>query len=412
MEFYITPDKREECEKKIAKMFKHFSVQPQVTYSPVQQVTKRIVTVYRGGCPEENGLSRRHKVLEAIQVTIEDIIAGEWTLVASVYYQEKVVAMVDSSLFKQIPEQYGLEYTKCDYCGGNHGSRKESHILYNNNTHEWKQVGSACIEKMVPGGKYLNKLMLKLDELIEVNLGGCDSLMWASGSWAPADNYWRSAVEIEDAIALVREYRENCPEWKKAEYEYGRRISDGTSTYLKNFIEDYKGDPKMTDHEYFAKVKAYVDSLVGGYGGWYGNEPNMNQKIKDAFETGVITVGEMYLAFFAQKGYEDSLTAADFSAVVENLGITKGLKKTFNVQLLNVDRLEVDDYYYGGTKYVYDCTFKDLDTGLTIKKEVSHTGVIDPYCVGDDKYKFTGTVKYIAYKAQVVVLGGRLSKAK
>lgn len=414
MEFYITPDKREECANKIAKMFKHFSVQPQVTYSPVQKVTKRIVTVYSGGCPEENGLTRRHQVLDAIQVTIEDIIAGEWTLVASVYYQEKVVTMVDSSLFKQIPEQYGLEYTKCDYCGGNHGSRKESHILYNNNTHEWKQVGSACIEKMIPGGKYLNKLMLKLDELIEIKLGGCDSLMWASGSWAPADHYWQSALDIEDAIALVKLYREDHPQWKKAEYEYGHKVADGTATFLKEFVE-CEGNRAMAkrDPEYFAKVKAYVDNLEGGYSfnGWE-SEPTMNQKIKDAFENGVITVGEMYLAFFAQKGYEDSLTTADFSAVVEKLGITKGLKKTFNVQLLNVDRFEIDDYYYHGTRYVYDCTFKDLDTGLTIKKEVSHTGVIDPFCVGDDKYKFTGTVKYIAYKAQTIVLGGRLSKAK
>jgi len=414
MEFYITPDKQNECLTKIEKMFKHFSSKPEVTFSPVQKVTKRIVTMMTGGAAEENGCSTSKQILDAVKVTIEGIQTGEWILVATVYYQDGIVTVVDSTRFKQIPEQYGLSYTKCDYCGSTHRNRKESHIMYSPVQDKWMQVGSACIEKMIPGGKYLNNLMLKLDEFIKISLGGCDDFMWISGSWAPADHYWQSALDIEDAIALVKLYREDHPQWKKSEYEYGRKVADGTATFLKEFV-GCEGNRAMAkrDPEYFAKVKAYVDSLVGGYdfNGWE-NEPTMNQKIKDAFENGVITVGELFLAFFAQKGYEDSLVAADFSKIVEGFGIVKGVKKTFNVQLLNVDKLEVDDFYYGGTKYVYDCTFKDLDTGLFLKKEISHTGVLDPYCVENDIYKFTGTVKYIAYKAQRIVLGGRLSKAK
>ena len=110
MDFYIMPDQRQKCERKLELMFKHWDSKPTVEYSEVQQVIKTTTIVYQGGMAEENGHKNYREKFDAIKVTIGDMCVGDWSLVAAVYYNEGVVTMVDQKLFKEMPKKFGLEY--------------------------------------------------------------------------------------------------------------------------------------------------------------------------------------------------------------------------------------------------------------------------------------------------------------
>jgi len=417
MEFYITPDRRQECEKKLAQLFKKLDCKPVVNYSNVQKVEKKTQTVFK---TEDGVVVDKHSyTLDAIKVEIEDFVLndsrGDWVMVAGVYYREGMVTLVSNKYFGKMPTQYGLNYTRCDYCGGTHGNRIKSVVLYNPVADEWMQVGSTCVNKIFAQGKYLGNLIVKLYEVFQVNLCGCDSDGWLSGGWCPPDHYWSKAITIESAVAVCKAFwdaDENHHQWKRAIYDdYGRnKIQGGTNDALMDLYER-KDVSHEIDSSLYAKIVSYVDAIEGGYElDWYGAEvPKFNQKIKDAFECGYIQAGEMYLAYFALKGYYNSLTMPEFDKALKDNGIEKGVKYTFCGTLDKVENVQGYDYY--GDPCIYLMAFlTDSQSGLKFVKEISHSGVMIPYKQEDGTYKFNAMVRWIDRKNKVVKLAGRLSK--
>ena len=406
MIFYITPDKREECANKLDKMFKHFAKKPAVEFSEVHEVVKTTKIAFEGeegeGAERWNVDTHRYRI-NVIKVTIEDIEVGEWKLVASVYYRENVVTLVNKELFKDVPQQFGLDYMRCDYCGGTRSKRIESHILYNTVKGQWMQVGSECLNKVVDGGKYLASIITKLYEFFEVRLGGCDEEGY-HGWRVPSHNAQR-AITFDTAVMACKSFRENVTaEWVKGRYDNSVYLP-GTNKDLQNY---YIENEWTVDDSLLAKVRAYVDTLKGGVD--FDGEPDFNQRIKDAVRDEWIAVQDIYLAYFALKGYEDSLTAGDFDAVLQSAGIEKGVKYTFKGSLSKLEEVECVDYY--GQPYMeLQASFIEAGTGLVFVKSVSYGSVIDPYKQEDGSYKFKATVKYIARKKRYIGLGGRLSKA-
>lgn len=411
MEFYINPDDREKCEKKLSRLFKGFSQKPKVTYSEVQKVIKTEATVYYGGDSDDNGISINHYKIDAIQVTIEDFQMNEWRLVASVFYREGFVTICDKELYKNIPQQYGLEYKKCDHCGGNHGSRKESHILYNTEQNKWMQVGSSCVSKLIPDGKYLATIAVKLREVFEVYIGGCDEEEWHSGGWMPKSHYAQMAISFKVAIMAAKQFRDEDPKnkkWVKPVYERGRKVQDGTNDALMAYFSKHKD--LTLDEKFIKKVFVYLATLEAGTD--YDGNPDFNAKMKNAVSDEYISVGEMFIAFFAVKGYEDSLTAGDFENRLKSLRIEKGQKYDFNGSIVEIQSDVRIDYYTGEDTIQLVAVLKDSSNGLTFKKDISHRDVLSPYKDENDIYHFTCTIKYISYKNQYVGFGGRCSKTK
>lgn len=408
MEFYITPDMRDKCERKLLLMFKHWSEKPTIEYSKIEQVVKETIYVYRGGCPEENGLERTRQKFDAIKVTISDLSAGDWKLAAEVIYKDGIVAMVDDKLFKKVPKGFGLEYKKCDFCGSTHNNRSKSFIIYNTVTNEWKQVGSTCVSKMLPCGKYLNNITVKLHEVFQVYLGGCDEDEWRGG-WKPkGSQYFRKAIRFDYAISICEKYiAEFGTKWKKPEYDRGYKVSSGTNDALIGYEVDNKNIEINT--ELADKVRAYYDTKEGGYSDW-DNEPNFVQKIKNAFENEYIEVGQMFLPFFALKDYQDSLTFGDYEKLLEENGITKGGKFLFVGKIEEYEKYETVDWC-GYKTTCYMAHMKDRN-GIAFEKSVSYRTMLDAYKIDDETYAFMCNVRYIDKKKRIVSIGGRVSKAK
>lgn len=410
MEFYISPDQRQNLEHKLNLMFKHLEHKPEVKISNTESVVKE--TIYNYGV---EGYSRQRTKIFACHVEIEDIRTSDWVLVATVDYKLGSLLMGDARLFKNIPEQYGLKYTKCDHCGSEHKNRSESHILYNTVTDTWMQVGSTCINKMIDGGKYLNGLIVKLYNVIDM-FGGCGDEEWAAGGWRPSNKYMVSAVSFEDALTVCASFMKNVSDvWKKAERDEwsGRKIGEGTNDALMRYFGELTNPNNPdnnfeADHNLYETLKKYFDNIEYGEVNY---EKSLTQKIKDAFENEYIELMEMFLAWFAITNYRNSLTAKDFESQIKEFGIERGAEYNFYGKLEAVNTVEKYDWR-GEETYALEYVFTDEKTGLRFSKEVSSTNAVEKYKQEDGNYKFTGTIKYIAYRKQMIGFGGRLKKTK
>jgi hypothetical protein len=408
MEFYISPDQREKVEKKINLMLKKFEHKPSVTFSDVQQVVKTEVIDFG-----EDGVQRYSTKINAIKVTIDDVSLGEWTLVATVDYRSDMLIICNKKMFKNIPEQYGLKYKKCDHCGSVHEYRIESHILYNNVTSEWMQVGSSCVNKVVNGGKYLNGFIIKLYDAIKF-YGGCDDMGWSSGYWRPSKRYMMEGIHVKDAFECCLSYMEEKGDvWQKAVWDGRDKICDSTNTFLmKWFNKDEKN--RKSDDALFESVKAYFLGMEREETDEY-TEPTLTQQIIDAFENDFIALCELYVAWFAISIYKKHLESADYENLLKSKGIEKGMRIDICGALLAKNLVE-DDYaegsYYGRPIFYYEVSFEDKNTGLVFKKNVSNTDVIEKFKCEDGLYRFNADVKYLALRNCYVGLGGRLRKQK
>ena len=142
MTFYIIPAYKTSVENAINKLIASLSVKPTVNYSDVitKEITDEVI--------DHNVKKSEKYFLDVIEITIDDLKLDDWVLVASVYHKEGIISKVSNEYFKFIPNQFGLNYTKCDHCGKVHSGRNESNIIYNPITNDWKQIGTACINKI------------------------------------------------------------------------------------------------------------------------------------------------------------------------------------------------------------------------------------------------------------------------
>lgn len=391
MEFYISPENLNKLNNKLNRMFKHLETAPKVNIGTVETIKKTVVTVADGGHEIKN-----YKI-QAMHVEIEDIKTGDWKLVATVDWENGML-LEDRELFKMIPEGYGLDYMKCDYCGTTHKSRKEAHILYNEKEDKWMQVGSTCVNKMIAGAKYLNGLMINLYKVVK-EFGGCDSDGFSNGGWTPSHKYMMEAVSFNEAIAKADFYRNNVSDvWKKAEK------GEGTNTELINFIS-----PVKTNDELYNTLKNYFDTKEYGVIPEYG-EKSLTQKIKDAFADEYICAKEMYLAWFAIQMYKSSLERPEYEKKLEELGIVKDTEFNFVGKVKNVESYEVTDYYTGRDTLEFMFTLVDDNTGIEFVKTVSNPDAVNKYQDENGVLTFTGKIKYIDTFKQLVTFGGRLKK--
>jgi len=335
MKVYITPDKVESFQKKIWNMTKHLAVRPKIEFFEpklMKQITHTIVNngwgYYGDG---SGGYKRTAKMLNVVEVTIDDIGEGDWVLVADVFYREGIVRMVSGKYFKDIPSHLGLGYTKCDYCGKTHGDRIEGHIIYNVKTGEWKQIGTACANKMFEVDKYMGCFTVQLCRCVEEKWGGCcDEMLFGEWVKSQPDHYFQDTIAIDWLIPAVVGYRKDCSElWQKSEYDRScRNKLPGTTDFLNTYFNENE-DKLSIDEGYNAKVKEFVKGLP---------ESEFNNGIKETFEFGYCSRFEVFKVFFAVKMYEDSLTMGDWelikgkTVVGEHIVVKNGKAESWTTQ--------------------------------------------------------------------------------
>ena len=397
MEFYILPNEVDNFRKKFDKMASKLTNPPMCTIDkPKQELVRRnYVSPDMPIIFNSNDTCKKYFVTLR-RVVIEDIKFDEWTLVASIFHRENIVSMMNRDHFVVMPKHFGVDYIKCDFCGKNESRRVESHVLYNEVTHEWKQVGTSCINKAFGGSKYFAEFMYKLYDVIQLlgfTWSGDENDDFGGGRPIP-DHFLAEAVEVERVIPVVCNYRENVmPIWEKVEYS-GDTKYEGTTDLLNAYMV---GHPAEINHEYNAKVFEFVNTLECDE----NNADDFNTKIKRAFECGYISRYEAYLIFFAVLKYEESL--CPFTEKLAEAGVVSGEKFRLRCSILR-EKMFVD------RDYIYEFILRDENTGLIFVKRSSTPFGIDKYKIGDNLYEFTSKIGYISHNTRIIYLRGRLSK--
>lgn len=402
MKFYILPESRKEVEKRIEKASKHLAQKPTVTFSAPMWKTQ--TTMIQWKCDGERGLDRERKQLEVLEVEVEDITANGWVLVADVHYDEGFVSMISSQYYGGIPAQYGLQYTKCDYCGKRHNNRKLSHIIHKPETGEWMQIGSSCGKYIFNNGN-LCQFTIELYKIITCNLGCCEEFF---GGWSIPDHSWQIGYKVSLMVDVVRKYKKEVTDvWSKS-YREGDKKIPGTNTLVFDWYLSQKADHFKEDERYTAKVAKYVATLPNDDEQWADGafEEGFKSGIKRAFAEGYILASEIFRVWFAIKMYEESLTLGDWQSKAAQYEVGSKIQLR-GLELCSTIRIE--DFYYGPS---VKSTFKTKD-GMIIEKS-SSIGASFPeeYKQADGTYSFAATVKYINEKRRVIKLGGRASKVK
>lgn len=401
MNFYILPANLQKVQNKINAMVKHFTVKPTVTFSQPKPVdcTKHIVAY-----GEFAGVYYNRYTINLIEVNIDYVVANDWVLVASIYHDNGIVSKVSDEYFKNMPREFGLNYTKCDYCGKTHKSRLESHVVYNPNTDKWMQVGTACVNKMLNDGKYLSSFIYKVNKIIK-EYDGCYSEnlgVWCGGK---SINIFSQAFNINALIPVIVEYRKTQQNWVKVCYEqtpYGSEKVPGSTDHIKAMLGNIKEYP--IDEQYNKTIFDFVKNLP--------ETTAFVKEIKQAFEAEYINLYEVSKVFFALKMYDDLVKVDTFTPAVQANGIEYGVKynvtgKIEYTQL--VDNYDEDGYlpYWAPAQYT-EYYIRDTKSGLLFMVK---SDTIKKFYVNDEiGYSFIVNVGCVSNRKEIIYTKGRLSK--
>ena len=394
MRIYITVGKEQDFEKQVKRASRHLGYVPEILWLPIERKEARQFYLAKYGVDEVRYFVNVHPC------EIEEITSGDWLFVANVHYEEGLLAVCNREYYSQIPSQFGIEYQNCDFCGKKHSHRKLSHIIYNKVTCEWKQIGISCASVMLKNGD-ISKFITRLVTVIECY--GCEEGDFDHWVRNVPEHSLQAAISAEKMISIIKDYRENAEngmEWVKTVRVKGIIVEPGTAQFILDWMREHKCG---VDAEYSKEVLDYVNSLPSDAEYWGGGqwEEGFNDKIKAAFEGGIVILADIWAAYWAVKKYEDDKTNIDWMKHAEKY-TDGGVVKLKNAKLVSCDRIEG---YYG---FVLRCVFS-FD-GYKFCKDFSNRGAVEKFRNEDGTYSFSAHVKKISPRGRSIILGGRASK--
>jgi hypothetical protein len=159
-----------------------------------------------------------------------------WDLVSVVLFQDQIVLPIDVNTVP--PVELGLDYNKCDHCGGNHNARRKSFIVKNGTT--FKQVGSTCSKEFLGMSETnITNLQVMFTEVLVFNFNG-DGEDWDDYSRRSGrDRSWLnkySGIEMEKVMSVL------IPEVSEFGYEKQKFAQKPVTNYRGAYVYDHNGD--------------------------------------------------------------------------------------------------------------------------------------------------------------------------
>lgn len=157
--YYILEDNLERLEKKLAR------IQNKCSKYDYTFHYKKMEPVYREITPEDG----RKITCKFIPVEVFGEVKHEdWRFVATVDHHKEgnVIRQFDTQL--EIPNKYRTTECVCEHCNTRR-NRKETHLVYNDATQEFKQVGKSCLTEYTRGlsAELVTSYIAMFDTLIE-----------------------------------------------------------------------------------------------------------------------------------------------------------------------------------------------------------------------------------------------------
>jgi len=199
------------------------------------------------GIYEING-SLKTFYMKAKEVFVEGVyVINGWRFVATLEHKESgnIIRCVDSSLEGKIPEKYRTCAPYCDHCKQSR-HRKDTYLIYNESTNEFKQVGKSCLMEYTCG--------LSADVCAQI----CSSISMCE-----------QASDLDDEfMRVVRNSMRNSScasskEVKEISYNYVKQngYKSGETTRAISDLVFGRGTNDKASKEDIEKVDAWVNSM-------------------------------------------------------------------------------------------------------------------------------------------------------
>lgn len=157
--YYILEDNLERLEKKLAR------IQNKCNKHSYTFHYKKMEPVYRE-ISDEGGIKTTARFIP-VEV-FGEVKHEEWRFVGTVDHHEEgnVIRQMDTTL--EVPEYYRTTKCICEHCNTRR-NRKETHLVYNDTTKEFKQVGKSCLTEYTRGlsAELVTSYIAMFDTLIE-----------------------------------------------------------------------------------------------------------------------------------------------------------------------------------------------------------------------------------------------------
>lgn len=280
---------------------------------------------------------------------------NDWEFVAVIQHMDPVNLIGSYRPEYAIPEQYYTSKPICEHCNSRR-SRKDTYLIRNTVTGEWKQVGKSCLKDFTNGlsAEAVARYVSWFEELIQGEIPDND----------PKFRYKSTLDAVMVAVEAVRKFG-----YKKTQDEYGSRNFDSTANTVSVVL--YQINPEYQDlrekgfnweapevEERAKKILAWVRSLNPESGSYLSNlKAACGREYCESRNFGLIASSvAAYNRELEKKGREESRKQADSkSSWVGSVG----------------DRLEIKDVALSlltswDTEFGYTYLYKMVDVAGNI----------------------------------------------
>lgn len=193
---------------------------------------------------------------------------NDWEFIATIQHMDPVNLIGSYRPEYTIPEQYYSSKPVCEHCNSLR-NRKDTYLIRNTVTGEWKQVGKSCLKDFTNGlsAEAVARYVSWFEELIKGETPDND----------PKFRYKSTLEAVMVAVEAVRKYG-----YKKTQDEYGSHNYDSTASVVSEML--YQIDPgyKMRKEQGFnwetpeiearaKEILAWVRSLNPEIGSYLSN---------------------------------------------------------------------------------------------------------------------------------------------
>lgn len=273
--------------------------------------------------------------LKAKEVFVEgEYVINGWRFVATIEHKENgnIIRSIDSSLEGKIPEVYRTCAPYCDHCRqARH--RKDTYLIFNESTKEFKQVGKSCLMEYTCG----------LDSEVCAEICSCIPMCEQASDYLN-DEFMRSIKASMKTSSCV-----SSKIVKEVSYAYVKQngYKSGETTREISDLVFERGTNARANEEQLSKVDAWVKELDAN------NDYLKNAKVawesKYSEYRDIALIASLINTYFKEMARLDAISQSNNTYVGE-----VGTKIVFKVASKRVLYCKGKYAYYGDEVYMYE----------------------------------------------------------
>ena len=339
---------------------------------------KGATVIFNIGEPVQIEAENRDKVFTpGHEVEVEGAYAiNGWEFVATIEHTPNgnIIRAINSDLEKDIPEKYKTVGPECEHCHRIR-DRKDTYLIHNDETDEWKQVGKTCLKEYTGG----------LDAELCAQIASVFRICDEAEGWEDDGIFnWRSDKTIPNDIfkkyvlPIIKQYGYK----KDSSVETILDAINGTGVYGPYADERDRREPEIATDKDLEPINEYADSVQDDQYGYFRNAKLT--WLKDYVEYRDLPLIASFIGTYFKNQNE-------IAQQKKNSETTKWIGKVGDKITIDIKSIRVlytksnrEYSYYAEPSYVYEIIDSEgntyiCDTSKDLRNALSITGTIKGY---------------------------------